>query len=76
MVTVYGRSGCAQCDATIRTLEIKQVEHQYVEVDQVPAAAAFMRSLGHLQLPVVIVGPMQWTGFRPDLIVEIARRGW
>jgi glutaredoxin-like protein NrdH len=75
MVTVYGRSGCVQCDATIRTLEIKGVEHQYVEVDQVPAAAAYIRSLGHLQLPVVMAGPMQWSGFRPDLIVEAARRG-
>jgi glutaredoxin-like protein NrdH len=76
MVTVYGRSGCVQCDATIRTLEIKSVEHRYVEVDRVPAAAAFIRSLGHLQLPVVMAGPMQWSGFQPDLIVEMARRGW
>jgi len=27
MVTVYGRINCAQCTATKRTLEIKQVEH-------------------------------------------------
>jgi glutaredoxin-like protein NrdH len=76
MVTVYGRSGCVQCDATVRTLEIKKVEHQYVEVDRTPAAAAFIRSLGHLQLPVVIAGPQHWSGFRPDLIVDLARRGW
>lgn len=77
MVTVYGRSGCVQCDATIRTLEIKEVRHHYFNVDELGSEAEdFLRSLGHQQLPVVVAGPVHWSGFRPDLIVELARRGW
>lgn len=74
MVTVYGRSNCAQCTATTRTLEIKNVEHVYLDVEQHPDACDFLRSLGHQQLPVVIAGPAHWSGFRPDLIVALARR--
>jgi glutaredoxin-like protein NrdH len=74
MVTVYGRSGCVQCDATIRTLEIKEVTHQYLNVDELPESGSFLRSLGHQQLPVVIAGPIHWSGFRPDLIVRLARQ--
>ncbi|WP_440711657.1 glutaredoxin domain-containing protein [Herbiconiux sp. YIM B11900] len=74
MVTVYGRSNCAQCTATKRTLEIKEVEHVYVDVEQHPKACDFLRSLRHQQLPVVIAGPAHWSGFRPDLIVALALR--
>ncbi len=73
MVTVYGRSNCPQCTATTRTLEIKDVDHVYLDVEQYPDANDFLRSLGHQQLPVVIAGPTHWSGFRPDLIVALAR---
>ncbi|SDZ56543.1 glutaredoxin domain-containing protein [Herbiconiux ginsengi] len=74
MVTVYGRSDCAQCTATKRTLEIKEVEHVYLDVEQFPDVCDYLRSLGHQQLPVVIAGPAHWSGFRPDLIVAVALR--
>ena len=73
MVTVYGKADCPQCAATRRTLEIKDVPFEYVDLDLKPAAADALRSRGLRQLPVVVDGPVMWTGFRPDLIVAASR---
>lgn len=62
------------CAATRRTLEIKDVPYEYVDVNVNRASAGFLRSLEIHQLPVVVDGPGLWTGFRPDLIVEASRR--
>ncbi|WP_371743658.1 glutaredoxin domain-containing protein [Herbiconiux sp. SALV-R1] len=74
MVTVYGKADCPQCAATRRTLEIKDVPYEYVDVDLDPAAADVLRSRGFHQMPVVVAGTTVWSGFRPDLIVGESRR--
>lgn len=71
-VTVYSQPACQQCDATYRALERKGIEYTPVDVTQDPEAYAYVKSLGYLQAPVVVAGDTHWSGFRPDMIVELA----
>jgi glutaredoxin-like protein NrdH len=71
-VTVYGKPACVQCNATYRALEKKGIDYQAVDLSRDAAALARVRSLGHMQAPVVVAGAEHWSGFRPDKIDELA----
>lgn len=73
MITVYSTRNCQQCKATMRALDARRMVYSTVYVDENDQAAAFARSLGHTQAPVVVIdGYKHWSGFRPDLIDEAA----
>lgn len=67
-ITVYSKPNCVQCDATYRALNKHGIDHEVVDVTQDPVAMELVRSLGYLQVPVVIAGSEHWSGYRPDQI--------
>lgn len=72
LVTVYSKPQCVQCDATYRALDKKGIEYTVVDLMQDPEAMEMVRSLGHMQAPVVVAGDSNWSGFRPDQIARLA----
>ena len=73
-VEVIGKPGCGGCLATTRNLDSKGVTYTYRDLTLDAEAEAEARNLGYLRAPVVIVngGETHWSGFRPDLIAELA----
>jgi glutaredoxin-like protein NrdH len=67
-ITIYTKNDCVQCHATKRAMESRGFEFEMVNVDLVPDAADELRAMGFRQLPVVVAGETQWSGFRPDMI--------
>ncbi|MEV8029214.1 glutaredoxin-like protein NrdH [Cellulosimicrobium funkei] len=65
-VTVYTKPRCVQCDATKRHLDKRGTEYVPVDITQDLAALEHVRSLGYLQVPVVIAGDNHWSGYVPD----------
>lgn len=74
MVTVYTKPSCQQCTATYRALDKKGIPYNSVDITVDVEAGDRLRSLGYQQAPVVTAGENHWTGFRPDLIEELALR--
>ena len=68
---VYSKSACQQCVATTRKLEKEGLEYEKLD-GTTPEAVAHLKSLGYQQLPVVFYGGEHWSGYRPDLIQQIA----
>lgn len=83
-VRVYGRPDrvCYKCRATKRWLRDHGIEFQYINVDQDTEGEAFIRSLGALEVPVVVWNEDSkedkdrgwWAGHRIPLLEELARR--
>jgi len=89
-ITVYTKWVCPQCDSTYRALftsgfdyegfeELTGVAFSVKVVDDSPEDLEFIKGLGYLQAPVVVVehpedGIAHWSGFRPDKIDEIVAR--
>ena len=76
IVRVYSKPNCGQCAATIRKLDLLDVEY-VIEDATDPQTLAALKELGYLSAPVVCVGvsnDAMWSGYRPDRIEEIAKR--
>lgn len=71
MITVYTKNDCAQCDATKKLLDTKQVEYKTVNLTENPDALVDIATLGYRQVPVVVTEEKHWSGFRPDLITGL-----
>ena len=54
-----------------RKLDKEGLEYEKLD-GTTPEAVAHLKSLGYQQLPVVFYGGEHWSGFRPDLIQQIA----
>jgi glutaredoxin-like protein NrdH len=61
------------CDATYRVLDRKKIDYTIVYVQDDPEAHAYVKGLGYLQVPVVVAGDTHWSGFRPDMLTELAK---
>lgn len=75
-ISVYSKPSCVQCVATKRALQKQGLDFIETDVTKDDAALELVRSLGHMQAPVVVVeradGVTHWSGFRPDRIKELA----
>lgn len=73
-VTVYTKPACAQCRMTYLALDRKGIRYESVDVTTSPAALEYItEDLGYSQAPVVVVDDENhWSGFRPDLIDQVA----
>ncbi len=72
-VRVYTKPRCQPCRATKRRLTDAGIG--FVEEDLTdPGNLAAAKALGHTHAPVVVVGEESWSGFRPDLINDLAKR--
>ena len=72
-VTVFTKPYCPQCDATKRQLTKQGVIFETVNLEQNPETLAQLQQAGFQQAPVVITPDASWTGYRPDLIRELAK---
>lgn len=72
-VTVYSKPACQQCTATKRYLDARGVEYTSVDITEDPTAYEYVASLGYQQAPIVQADERHWSGFRPDLLDEVAR---
>jgi glutaredoxin-like protein NrdH len=78
-VTVYSTGpDCMQCTMTCRTLAAEGIRFHVQDLRECAAALAFVtEELGYTQAPVVILDQepqLHWSGFRPDLIAQLAQR--
>lgn len=71
-ITVYSKPACVQCDATYRALDKQGLEYTIVDISSDDIALDYVKSLGHMQAPVVVVGTEHWSGYRPDRIRALA----
>lgn len=73
-VRIYTKPACVQCTATKRALKAADVEYEEVDVTTNDAALEYVtEELGYSAAPVVVVDDHNhWSGFRPDLISNLA----
>lgn len=71
-IIVYSKPACVQCTATTRALDAKGVDYDVVDLTQDDAAMTRVTDLGYRQAPVVVAGADHWSGFRPDMIAQLA----
>ncbi len=71
-VIVYSTKSCGQCVATMKALDRKGIAYEKVDLSENADAMAFVKSMGYQQAPVVTAGTKHWSGFRPDMISQIA----
>lgn len=71
---IYTKPSCVQCTATYRALDSKGIEYDVIDLSTDTDALERVKSLGYMQAPVIITDEDHWSGFRPDLIDELAAR--
>lgn len=75
-VILYSKKHCQQCVATEVTLKKHKVMFNKVMIDEKPDALEYVKSLGYLEAPVVVVDQdgnlTHWSGFRSSRIEELA----
>lgn len=71
-ITVFTKPHCPQCDATKRQFKKLGVTFETVDLSQSPESLEQLLKAGYRQAPVVIAPDASWSGYRPDLIVQIA----
>lgn len=64
----------AASSATYWALDAKGLAYEIRDLSEDPAALEYVKSLGHLQAPVVVTDEDHWAGFRPDKINELGER--
>lgn len=76
-IRIYGRPDnvCYKCKATKAWLRRRGIEFQFINVDEDPEGLAFVRELGYLEVPVVVVNPpdkdgeiRHWSGHRIPML--------
>ncbi|MCS4485103.1 glutaredoxin-like protein NrdH [Gleimia sp. 6138-11-ORH1] len=72
-ITVYSKPQCVQCDATKRALKKQGLDFEVIDMSLDLEALEFVKGLGYVQAPVVMAGDEHWSGYRPDLIKQIAQ---
>lgn len=83
-IRVYGRPDnvCFKCKATKMWLAKHGIPYQFIDVDQDPAGEEFVKTLGALEVPVVVWNEDSkeddargwWSGHRIPKLEELARR--
>jgi glutaredoxin-like protein NrdH len=76
VITVYSKPDCMQCRMTYRAFDAKGLDYQVVDVTESANALEFVKELGYLTAPVIVVSEHDhWGGFRPDHIDRVAAGG-
>lgn len=71
-VIVYSKPACVQCTATTRALDAKGISYDVVDLTQDVSAMSRVTEWGYRQAPVVEANGNHWSGFRPDMIAQLA----
>lgn len=72
-VVVYTLPECQSCRMTKMKLDQAGISYTVVDLNQDDAALERIKTLGHLQAPVVEADSTSWSGFRPDLITALTK---
>ncbi|WEV67560.1 glutaredoxin-like protein NrdH [Bifidobacterium sp. ESL0769] len=71
-VTVFTKPRCPQCEATKRQLTRANIAFEAVDLTENPSTLEQLTQAGFRQAPVVITPDASWSGYRPDLIKQLA----
>lgn len=71
-ITVFTKPQCQQCEATKRRLRDREITFETVDLSENPATLTQLVQAGYRQAPVVITPDAAWSGYRPDLIDQLA----
>ncbi|MCO6559022.1 MAG: glutaredoxin-like protein NrdH [Bifidobacterium sp.] len=71
-VTVFTKPRCPQCEATKRQLTRANIAFETVDLTENPSTLEQLTQAGFRQAPVVITPNASWSGYRPDLIKQLA----
>ena len=71
-VTVFTKPQCQQCEATKRRLRDRGITFETVDLSENPATLKQLVQAGYRQAPIVITPDAAWSGYRPDLIDQLA----
>ena len=71
-VTVFAKPHCVQCNATKRQLTKQGIDFDVVDLTADPSALRKVQEAGFKQAPVVFTDDASWSGYRPDLIKQLA----
>lgn len=67
MFTVYSKSNCQACKATIRKLDKLGADYITVDIETDMNAYIEATSHGYLEAPVIVApSGATWSGYRPD----------
>ena len=68
-VRVYSKPNCVQCNATMRWLDLRDVEYDVVDLTESEDDLAAVVALGYSSAPVVAVADdVHWSGFQPEML--------
>lgn len=73
-ITVWTKSACSQCTMTKNLLKRNGLEFEEADLETSPEQLQAFKDAGLLQAPIIVLGQdgRKWSGFRPDLIDELA----
>ena len=71
-VTVFAKPHCVQCEATKRQLRKQGIDFTTVDLTADPDALLRVQQAGVKQAPVVFTDDVSWSGYRPDMIKQLA----
>ena len=71
-VTVFAKPHCVQCEATKRQLRKQGIDFTTVDLTADPDALLRVQQAGFKQAPVVFTDDASWSGYRPDMIKQLA----
>ncbi|MCI1220049.1 MAG: glutaredoxin-like protein NrdH [Bifidobacterium sp.] len=71
-VTVFTKYRCPQCEATKRQLTKQGIAFEVVDLAENPSTLEQLQQAGFRQAPIVITPDASWSGYRPDLIKQLA----
>lgn len=73
-ITVWTKSACPQCTLTKNLLKRQGLEYEEADLETNGEQLRKFKDAGLMQAPIVVLGNdgRKWTGFRPDLIAELA----
>lgn len=69
---MFTKPQCQQCEATKRRLRDRGITFETVDLSENPATLTQLVQAGYRQAPVVITPDAAWSGYRPDLIDQLA----
>lgn len=73
-VTVWTKSRCPQCVMTKKLMSSEGIAFVEADLEADLVQLAAFKEEGLLQAPVIVLADgRRWTGFRPDLIKELAQ---
>ncbi len=66
MITVYSKPDCMQCRMTYKAMDAKGLAYQVVDVTENMGALEYVKELGYLTAPVIVVSEHDhWGGSDP-----------